>query len=208
MHIPKMIGAALVVAVGGWLGSAGSSHAFTWAACVGFAPDATGKLTTNVGCNVNSDGSAANPSDDDFDGLFGVNDWEEIAKEESSTGGANLNKSGVTFLSTSATANFSGTWSITQALLNKYAHVAIVMKDGNSLPQPTVAYKISSTSGIWETPWAKLKDGVYEPLNSLSNVRFIGQGVGVIPLPAGAWLVLSFMAGFGVLRRIKGRAAA
>jgi hypothetical protein len=107
--------------------------------------------------------------------------------------------------------NFSGTWSISQALLDSWKFLAIVMKDGNQDPIPTLAYLVNTSSGSWETPWANFKcegkdearECGWEDLNSLSNVQLwvSDEKMPPVPVPAAGFLMIGALGGLAALRR-------
>lgn len=206
MALSKLFSTLSALLIAANFGLASGAAAFTWANCNTLTPDASGKLSGSVECAGNTSGGAANPGLSDFNGLFGIDGWVEIAKESSSTGGANLDAAGVTFLSDNN--NFSGSWSITQSVLNLYTTIAIIMKDGNMAPAPTIAYKVDASSfsgidfaGTWSTPWVNIHG---KENNSLSNVRFIGSGPATpIPLPAAGWLLISVFGGLGLANHMR-----
>src|SRR5688500_266244 len=123
--LPKIAAVALVAGL-----FAGASHAAT-VSCSSLTPNATSKLTPNSGCQAYQNTADPNPAN--FDGLFGANDWTELAKINANNinGTSSVTKNGGTFSFTSTNGNASGTWSISGYLFEK---LAIVLKDGNQAP--------------------------------------------------------------------------
>lgn len=164
--------------------------------CNTLVPDATNKLTANDGCYGVDGIGVSNPQPADFDGLLGLNNWTVLEKDESVAANVNYDNGGFKF--TSNDGNFNGTWEVAQSILDQYANVAIVMKDGNQNPIPTLVYIVSTTSGNWMTPWVNNQG---RPNNSLSNVQLIVNGQ--IPLPAAGWLMIAGIGGLAALKRRK-----
>jgi len=200
MKIIKLIAIAAISAISLTLVT-GAANAVTFTPCDELSPDATNKLLSNDGC-VGLDNllpnNNSNPELDDFDGMFGVAEWTKEIGKTSVSGNIDVDVGGFTFKSTDG--NLTGTWSVSQSLLDMYGSLAIVMKDGNQLPIPTIAYLISSTNGSWSTPWVN-SQGAANP--SLSNVRLIVGDPSVIPLPAAGWLLLAGLGGLAVYGRKK-----
>jgi hypothetical protein len=194
------LAAAGVLAVGF---GAMSASAATFVDCATLVPDATGKLTPSDACAASD--SNQPPQGSQLDGLFGLDNWKQIGKIEAGDVDGTSGGDGWTF--TSEDGNFTGTWSISQAILNKYVALAWILNDGNQAPAPTIAYRVSTSPGTWETPWVTGGQGpnAGSPNNSLSNVQLVG----VIPLPATGWLLLSVLGagGFVAHRRRKQKAA-
>jgi hypothetical protein len=192
---------------------AGGAGAATFPACSTLAPDATNKLTANIGC-VGIEGiGTSNPGAGDLKFMFGQESWTLVQKFDVLDGPASINGSANGFSFSSTDKNFTGTWSITQTLLDSWNFLAIVMKDGNQDPIPTLAYRISTLSGTWATPWAKevctggrVKTcSGWEPLNSLSNVQLWVSDKKIdtspVPLPAAGFLMIGALGGLAALRR-------
>jgi hypothetical protein len=167
-------------------------------ACNTLIPDATGNLTPNAGCQAFEDTSDPDPAD--FDGLFGYDDWVELAKIDANDIDGNSSDGGFTFTSTDG--NKTGTWSVT----GYTGPLVIVLKDGNQAPAPTLLYLLDGTSGTWSSPWVNSNTG--ESVASLSNVQLWGLEVRPppIPVPAAGILLVTALGGLGFLARRKATA--
>lgn len=199
--------AALVV-------TAASAQAATFPACTTLPPDASGKLTSNIGCVGIGGIGSSNPGAGDLNDMFGQASWSLIQKFDV-IDGKSIDGSEGGFSFSSADKNFSGRWSISQTLLDSWKFLAIVMKDGNQDPIPTLAYLVNTVGGAWNTPWAKQKctgtgdkkTCVWEPLNSLSNVQLWVSEKNItpppppVPLPAAGFLLVGALGGLAALRR-------
>jgi hypothetical protein len=194
---------------------AGGAQAATFVACDSpeLEPDATNKLTANIGC-VGIDGiGSSNPGAGDLVGMFGQDSWGLIQKFDVAEGPVSVNGSANGFSFSSSDQNYSGTWSISQALLDSWNFLAIILKDGNQDPIPTLAYLVNTSAGTWVTPWANQKCtkgpegecGDWDPLNSLSNVQLWVSGEKIepppVPLPAAGFLMIGALGGLAVFRR-------
>jgi hypothetical protein len=186
MGLIERLGKAAAVA-GAALFIAGAAQAAT-VACNTLIPDATGALIPNAGCQAYQ--SNADPNPDDFDGLFGLDDWMELVKIDAGDVDGSSSSNGFTFTSTDG--NLSGTWSVSAAYTGP---LAIVLKDGNQAPAPTLLYLLAGDSGTWTTPWVNNQG---DPNASLSNVQLWGT-VAPIPIPAAGLLLFGGLAGLGVV---------
>jgi hypothetical protein len=194
---------------------AGGANAATFPACSTLTPDATNKLTANVGCVGIAGIGSSNPGAGDLAGMFGQASWSLVQKFDVLEGPVSINGSANGFSFSSTDKNFSGIWSISQALLDSWNFLAIVLKDGNQKPIPTLAYRVNTSSGTWDTPWAKYKCTEdretdeetcgWMPLNSLSNVQLWVSDkkidVPPVPVPAAGFLMIGALGGLAVLRR-------
>lgn len=216
MHAAKVTLATMALAVAGWAGSAPSASAlslgigdsFTWAGNGNFP-----YLSAQVDITVDgiSDGifdltvKVANLTDP----LVNTND------------GNRLSAFGVDTSPNTTSAEIDQGWLVaTQTIGNSAGLEACFKESGNNncnqggggigagnhltFNVDLTTDDTSATTINFDRVWVRFQS-VGEGTNTELSDNF---NLAAVPLPAGAWLILSFMAGFGVLRRIKSRVAA
>jgi hypothetical protein len=159
-----------------------------------------------IRCNV--DGNDVGNKGEALDLLNGgflagfEDDWEFVGKSDDSDSGVIADN-----------GSSSGDWSFTTPVTGVFA---ITLKAAPGFSAYAFNIDFDAVSGKFDTALAYLsggKSGKGAGLSHLSLFKFTGEVpddsiTGSLPLPAGAWLMLSFIGGFGVLRRLKARAAA
>ncbi|TVQ56357.1 MAG: VPLPA-CTERM sorting domain-containing protein [Rhodobacteraceae bacterium] len=158
--------------------------------------------------DVNGNVSVADMNGFGGTGAFGKTNWKEIGKIDGGESSA--------FFTITGLGETSGTWELTFPWTwHPDAHYVFVLKGGAQPPNnqnavANVGYlvlnSIGNRSGTWSTA-DLLNPGGNVP--GLSNITLFGtEDLKPIPLPAAAWLLLSGMAGLGVMGARKRKAQA
>jgi len=121
--------------------------------------------------------------------LFGQSGWLLADKNDDNTVG-----SPITFLDAPANGDKSGTWQISGWAAQSYNNLVITLKAGNGFG--AFLLDENTTSGTWAST------------KGLSHASIFYQNTPLttMPLPAGAWLLISGFAGMGLARRFKNKA--
>ena len=174
----------------------------------------TGRVTVNIGCEYLT---GLTPPAQDSEAnvnagtLFGISDWGLLGKVDGLPGSAG----GLTFVGDDQT----GTWSITQAILDVYTNVMITFKSANANANPTpasvIAYLVNTAAGTYNAPSQKSDLSGFHGISHASLfVSGVNPGcdpftqicdppVTVVPLPAGLPLLLAALGSIGILARRK-----
>ena len=195
--ISALLGLALTVILAAPMNMA---NAVTCSASV--AASVSGTSACELG-NTNND--FLNPLQVNIDSKFGFSDWAFDAKDDDLDGvndGANT-------LGLSLIGNtLSGTWSIASNAFDLFSDIMLVFKGGagNTEPGSYVAYLLSDISGDYQSPFTNPNNG--NPKNISHVSLYVRDSLTPIPLPAGVWLFLTALGGFGFLGWRKNRKAA
>lgn len=143
-----------------------------------------------------------NDSNQNLDGVFGLNDWTQIVKvDDPATGGTG---NGVT-LTVGNPGGTSGTWSVDT--WGGFTTVMAVLKGGPTFS----AYELDTTLGTfgsWDT--SGILKGNDTPGPGLSHLTLYWTGtppdptggtIGAVPLPAAMWLLLAGIGGLAAIGR-------
>ncbi len=159
-------------------------------------------LSGSTACEGAYDGNDSNQS---LNGIFGLDNWSEIAKVDASSG-----TSGV-LTTTAASGAETGTWTVSAGGYSAFGTIMAVLKGSDSFSAYLLgASDTAATSGTWST--ASLINGQVKPGKptkfgpGLSHFTLYGTGTPpttVVPLPAGGVLLLTGLVGFGIARRRK-----
>jgi hypothetical protein len=131
--------------------------------------------------------------------MFGVFDWNQIAKVDPLPGSNN----GLTITGTQQ----EGTWTIAQSIFDAWQRVMLVFKggnDNNTFPGSVVGYLIQDLTGDYESPLLNSRN--FNP-RDISHVSLYVSTPSPIPLPAAGVLLIGALGGLGLLARRR-RAAA
>lgn len=170
-------------------------------------PDVSLNVTPNIGCEVLT--SADNDSNEAVSGMFGIADWNRIAKVEPLPG---ADPAGDPLLTISGDDE-GGTWSIAQSVLDTYENVMLIFKGGNNaLPEAVVGYLIQVANGNFNSPFFDIQQGQGPnagefKVKEISHVSLYVSNMAPIPLPAAGFLMLGALGGLGLLARRRRRAA-
>lgn len=162
-----------------------------------------GALTPSDACYVGvaSNDSAATLTSEM---VFGVDDWEFLAKDNDLDG---TDEGDASLLSVMGTT-LSGTLTIAQSVFDTYGSVSVVLKgpnSKNSTPNTFVAYLVRSAElYTYVSPFT----GRNGQVQDISHVSLYGGAVTppTVPLPATLFLLAGAVGGFGALRRRKAAA--
>lgn len=155
-------------------------------------PCLVGSVSGAVDCEGIFDG---NDSNQDLDGLFGLNDWDEVLKLDAGSGVETGN--GVTL-----TVGGGGTWSVDT--YGGFFPVMFVLKGGPTFS--AFLMDLNVLSGTWDTQ--SMLKGNGQRGAGLSHWTIYATpddggptpGPDPVPLPAAAWLMLSGAGALGALR--------
>lgn len=199
------LAAAAVLAAGMWGGSPAAAASLD-CSDPSVSPDVSGLVTPNIGCEVLTD--ADNDSNEAVAGMFGIADWERIAKVDPLPGADPV---GDPLLTITGDAE-GGMWSIAQSVLDTYENVMLIFKGGDqALPQAVVGYLIQVASGDFDSPFFDIQNG--GPLagqfkvKNISHVSLYVSGMAPVPLPAAGFLLIGALGGLGLMARRRRRAA-
>ncbi len=174
----------------------------------------TARVTPNIGCEYLVDLTPpAQDSETNVNegSMFGIVDWSFLGKVDGLPG----SDGGLTFVGDDQ----SGTWSISQAILDVYTNVMITFKsaDSNADPVPSsiVGYLVNTTAGDYNAPSAFEDSTGYFDISHASLfvsgvnagcdpiTEICGPPVNEVPLPAGLPLLLAGLGAMGILSRRK-----
>lgn len=181
------------VAAAGFLALMASSASAASVACDAQLPDATDNVTANIGCELLLP-PIENDHEDDVSGVFGILDWEFVAKID----GLDGTDGPLTLIGDA----ISGEWFIDASIFDLWDNVMITFKGPNKAePETVVAYLVNTTNGSYSTPFFKTEGGT-QP-QEISHVSLFVSGPAVIPVPAAGFLLLGALGGLAALRRRK-----
>jgi hypothetical protein len=185
------------IAIAALVASAGMASAatLTTGSTTCSVTDVTIGLASSLACEGAYDG---NDSNTDLDGIFGINDWVELAKVDMDDG-----EGGTSGVLTVGDGETSGSWSVSG--FGDAKNIMLVLKGG-----PTFSSYLLSTTGLvgpimgtWSTAGILAGSGASGP--GLSHLTIYTNDVidptTPVPLPAAAWMLLAALGGLGLFGR-------
>ncbi len=169
--------------------------------------DVTNLVIPNIGCEVLT--SDSNDNNAAVSGMFGVTDWDQIAKINfpDNYGGGTLSSNG--FLTITGDTE-TGIWSISASVLSAWENVMLIFKAANDnadvFPGAVIGYLINSSPGTYESPVFGIQGGK-GPLagtfktKDISHISLYVSTPAAVPVPAAGLLLLGALGGLAALRR-------
>lgn len=164
-------------------------------------------IDPHAGCFVGEDGVGGSGNDSASllnavipDGLFGLDTWNLIARDNDLDG----TDTGVASAMTVSGSLISGTITLASTIFDLYDHVAIVLKSGGGLdPEFWVAYK--AVDGVFEYDYQSIFLNKKGKVGELSHISLYGTPAELppVPLPAAGWMLIAGIGGLAALRRRK-----
>lgn len=165
-------------------------------------------IDPHAGCYVGEDGVGGSGNDSAAllnavipDGLFGLDTWEFIAKDNDLDG----TDEGVASAMTVTGSLITGTITLADTIFDLYDHIAIVLKSGRGLdPEFWVAYK--AVDGVFEYDYTSIFVNKKGEIGALSHISLYGTpatDMPPVPLPAAGWMLIAGIGGLAALRRRK-----
>lgn len=170
----------------------------------GFSFDATGAVSSNIGCHVIG-GVGARLGIGDFEGFLGVNEWKKRG---------DLPASGLPAADRALSLDADGNWQVANWVFRTFDHAVLVFrKKGRhdfTAPGGYIAYELDDTSGSFTSPFRSLK-GREQPIGRITLLAGratvpppLPAKVIPNPLPAAGLLLLTGLLGLGALARRRG----